>query len=1156
MRNTQDSEREEDDSESDVNNISPTQDELDRSRSKRYPVIPQPPVVNTQSPAAIRRVKFMEAYLATIPLLPTVPKQWKETWALANTRVYKWIQDVDKNSDEYSDALKWELLLHKILLPSNKRQRGRKKTGPRSPSGDSAAIRMTLFLQGDYQGLINRFQTQVNQVRSTKSQKRGKQSKKQHASDAIQRAQDLMALGRFSKAHKTLLSHGLGDLSDPQIVLQIVNKQPQRREHIPSSIPGDLITPRLKVSLRDRYKKLKPLAGTGPADYRNEYLRALSHPFNDPMANEVIPCHEVMAEMYINADLPDWYYFAIGSLEMVALIKDKTRRNTHTPDVRPIGVGSCKRRAWLSQLMADHNESLASAFMPQQMAVGVKGGMQKMFTGLKIHTEFPAHKHHVVGAIDISNAYQEIERASLLREVKSHGVWKRFYKTLWSTLSPSCRIKHIGVRSDNGVIQGDPISTAMFCAGIHNDVLWADAYLRKVGGFAIFFADDGRFVGPPNHVLFVMKEFERRIQKRLGLRYNNKKCSIWFLDVASKRDFEMHHPECPYPTTLDGTVVAGVPIGTEQFVKSELKKKIDHVLSETKKIITMLRKTSLQNLYALLTYCCNTRVQHLAQVLPPRVVASELNRFDNAITDAAAIATGIDFHTEAPLVHLRLRMPRKLNGGGLRSMADVAPAAYVGGLLVSLPSMIDSTTKDGFQPGILSHITDLFGMGSFDQGNEGHRLEKFISNRDIIQTSADFTRSWIRLRHRTYGEDVTEDEIPIGSLFKVSINAAGSIGDKVYDKVQHRITSERESGRFDRLKDNTINICKTTNSRNFGDIPQHVMAFLSVDRFSQQFVSAPATNVCIMGNDVFCEAWATYMGTPSPSCAPFEGETFPRTDRKGNTHTHTIDKYGNTVTSVVMQGDHWRKRHDNIKHTILKLARWSKLGIQEEVLNLFSLVIKHIDRVNETCNERQIQGMVPDLYIEDTQVLADIKTMTCCKTHYPPARFRNAVQHDAVRIRQNKVHGEYKDKAHFTDVEYNAFTGNKFTGPVSMKLSSFGRIHGLACGAFGEGSQDMYHLCMKIADKGGTTNYQDLGATTAKEAGSRAARYVFRTVGMEMMRGTAALKIHRLSIVQAGQTSIKEAIKRRSQAWASWTHDQREYFAKHSFGTHAHERPW
>ena len=117
---------------------------------------------------------------------------------------------------------------------------------------------------------------------------------------------------------------------------------------------------------------------------------------------------------------------------------------------------------------------------------------------------------------------------------------------------------------------------------------------------------------------------------------------------------------------------------------------------------------------------------------------------------------------------------------------------------------------------LISHIptiTDLFGMGSFDQGNEGHRLGKFISNRDIIQTSADFTRSWIRLRHRTYGEDVTEDKMPMGSLFKVSINAAGSIGDKVYDKVQHRITSERESGRFDRLKDKTINICKATNSR-------------------------------------------------------------------------------------------------------------------------------------------------------------------------------------------------------------------------------------------------------------------------------------------------------------------------------------------------------
>ena len=52
----------------------------------------------------------------------------------------------------------------------------------------------------------------------------------------------------------------------------------------------------------------------------------------------------------------------------------------------------------------------------------------------------------------------------------------------------------------------------------------------------------------------------------------------------------------------------------------------------------------------------------------------------------------------------------------------------------------------------------------------------------------------------------------------------------------------------------------------------------------------------------------------------------------------------------------------------------------------------------------------------------------------------------------------------------------KSTGPMCTKLPSFGRIHGLACGAFGKGSQDVYNICMKIAGKGGATHYQDLFA--------------------------------------------------------------------------------
>ncbi|MCP3884675.1 MAG: hypothetical protein GY700_04195, partial [Propionibacteriaceae bacterium] len=66
---------------------------------------------------------------------------------------------------------------------------------------------------------------------------------------------------------------------------------------------------------------LKPLSGTGPSDYRKEYLKALTRRFSDPTANGAIEAHEALACLYINGKMPAWYYFAIGAVEMIALIK-------------------------------------------------------------------------------------------------------------------------------------------------------------------------------------------------------------------------------------------------------------------------------------------------------------------------------------------------------------------------------------------------------------------------------------------------------------------------------------------------------------------------------------------------------------------------------------------------------------------------------------------------------------------------------------------------------------------------------------------------------------------------------------------------------------------------------------------------------------------
>ena len=50
-------------------------------------------------------------------------------------------------------------------------------------------------------------------------------------------------------------------------------------------------------------------------------------------------------ELFVNAELPFWYYWLSTTTKMIALIKAPPTVEGGTPDVRPIGMGVYKRRA-------------------------------------------------------------------------------------------------------------------------------------------------------------------------------------------------------------------------------------------------------------------------------------------------------------------------------------------------------------------------------------------------------------------------------------------------------------------------------------------------------------------------------------------------------------------------------------------------------------------------------------------------------------------------------------------------------------------------------------------------------------------------------------------------------------------------------------------
>ena len=231
------------------------------------------------------------------------------------------------------------------------------------------------------------------------------------------------------------------------------------------------------------------------------------------------------------------------------------------------------------------------------------------------------------------------------------------------------------------------------------------------------------------------------------------------------------------------------------------------------------------------------------------------------------------------------------------------------------------------------------------------------------------------------------------------------------------------------------------------------------------------------------------------------------------------------------------------------------MSVDVEVLEVFAPHIQHIKTLKSTWGHTKRQGMIPDMLFPTSRQLADIKTITCCKSNYSPERFRRGVQHDAVRVYQGKVTAQYRTKARKIDREFNNHAGRN-PGPVGLKLSSFGRVRGLVCGAFAEGSNDLHKLCQKIIVSAASHRFSDLGATSCEMAKVRAVRYVYRTIGLEMMRGTANLKAARMGTILADDRSASSALRRRSAARVEWEAEREAYFYSHSYDTAAHQRPW
>ena len=1122
---------------SEDNGISVQDDDSEEARRRESPPIPKHAPSTAQDMSAIAGVDLADLFFTELPMVTTVPTDYWESWARANTVVYNWVLESEPGSVDRDNALFWELLLHKMLLRRSSKSRGKQRI-----SKDTLAARFNAFAQGDYQFLVKGL------VKACAAAKRRKTNYRPNDEKTIQsRVEKLLSMGRFSKAFRLLDSKGQADMGDQGVIRQLDEKHGPRMHQLPGTLPPDMPRAKFAVkSFKQRYRMLKPLSGVGPDGYRYEYLSCLGSTMSCPLASAAVLRHRDFAESFVNADLPAWYYWVATATKMIALIKSQADTEGGTPDVRPIGMGGCKRRAWTSCLMKDNKDTFKATFWSAQVAIGVEAGVIKLVFGTTEHMRH--NKQHVLLKLDFSNAFNTVWRKAVLQACRDKQEWRHLYRFFWCTLSPKSMICGINNLSCEGMQQGDSAGSTGFCMPLQPQAEWVNTQLQKVGGRAVFDMDDGYLLGPIEHVMPLVKVFQRRLADHVGADLNPSKCQLWchkehrqhvraYLDETGETEFKLGVVTLANGRKAYGVKISGVPFGDANYVKQCLKVKVGEVVSQVKSTTKRLQRHSAQNLFALLVQCLHSKLQFWLQCMRPEQLDSHLIKFDKVMLKAARTATGQDF-PEQSLSLRRLRLPRRLGGGMVRSAKDLARAAYVGGICQCVPSFTKSIDSDGVESeGFLDHLSHLYGKGSFDAGAETTRFKALLEGGSIL--GEDLRKHFVHMCREAHG-DIDRADMEDTSPFKLGPEGAGIVKGKVVCKAQHAFTRARENARATQI----MEALRVKLSAKDATPSREEAAFLSINRLSVQFVGVPKMYRTVMDNTTFHEAWSVYMGTASPMCKKWVGTKFVDVFKR----KRVVDIHGDNVGAAMLPGDGWRTRHDALKWLLAQQASWAMYQVQVEPNNIFLPWIQQKEVFLREQNARKRQGMIPDFLDIKRQAMLDVKGCSFCKTRYSAARFRNAQTCNAVLLRQMQVHKDAIRRAEKIDTMYNSWDKSSGSpGPMSQRLSNFGRVEGLVVGAHGEGSPDMLKFIARIADRAAQTRYRVMGFSSARSARSTVLNQIYLSIGIEAVRGMARLRIANLGAALAGSTSTKAATARRNRARHLYYEQCQAYFARQCY---------
>lgn len=366
--------------------------------------------------------------------------------------------------------------------------------------------------------------------------------------------------------------------------------------------------------------------------------------------------------------------------------------------VRPIGILEVISRLTSGALVSwlQSTGKLREQLDKHDLGMGVPAGTEA--AGHAIRARLAAEPDHIVLKMDCAHAYGNIRRDKVLETADSIPGIAGYIRTLYG--SPSDVIfsergkdgRTLTVEMQTGVIQGDGLSGWVWDITNMRAIQSLRAWCGPRECSILTIHDDQYIVGPAAPAFEAYDRLKLVLRDDLGIDVNLTKTVALSLsqNEAVVADVSDRAAAAGISFTTEGIVVAGVPVGTTDFVRAKTRE----VFEETARLLTLLQRAvtevtlpgkipAVQGIMRTIRMCIPSRVNHLLRTVPPSITRPLAQQLDRRVFRAvmAILDQQVgdpDVDAAASLARLRLHLPVYLGGFGFTRLEDVCEAAFIG----------------------------------------------------------------------------------------------------------------------------------------------------------------------------------------------------------------------------------------------------------------------------------------------------------------------------------------------------------------------------------------------------------------------------------------------------------------------------------------------